>query len=255
MVAESSPGRQKVVPGKNKVFNSFAEAVADIHDSASVLMMSFGGPAGVAQNLILALRDRGVKNLTAYSCPNMGFVGGIRQKPGFKPYVTPAVLVENHQVKKAVVSWAKGDAEFLNVLEQALRQGEEVEVEFLPLLVYATKIMAGGFRMAGFYSPIGAGTPYSKNRESRVFDDKEYLLEPSIRAQFGFVRAYKADDKGNLIYRGTMRGANSLIAQASEITIAEVDEIVERGELDPEQIITPGIFVDRIVKIPEGGWK
>ncbi len=240
---------------KSKICSSFVEAVADIPNGASIIAMSFAGPTGIAQNLVLALRDLGAKDLVFYALPNFGTVGRVTTRPGFKPYIAPAILVENHQVKKAIVSWGRGGADFLNVLEKVLREHQDVDIEFLPFGVFAQKVAAGGAGMGGFYSPIGVGTPYEIGKEKRVINGREYIFEPAIRADFGFIRAYKADTLGNLVYKGAMRGGNPLIAKACNTTIAEVDEIVEAGELSPEEIVTPGIFVDRIVEIPEGGHK
>lgn len=243
---------------KNKICRNPVDAVADIQDGASIMMMSFVGPAGIAQNLILALRDRGVKNLTVYA-NNMGVVGGVRVRPGLKSFITPGILVENHQVKRAVVSVlslkAYSSDQYASVLEKALRNGEDIQVDMVPAGVIAERIAAGGAGVGGFYSPVGVGTPYAEGKEKRVINGREYIFEPAIRARFGFVRAHKADKKGNLVYRGTGRCFNPLIAKACDITIAEVDEIVEVGKLSPEEIVTPGICVDRIVGIPEGGWK
>ena len=116
----------------------------------------------------------------------------------------------------------------------------------------AERIRAGGSGIGGFYTPTGIGTVLEEGKEKKIIDGKEYILEKSLRADFSFIRAHKADKRGNLVYRGSERAANPYMAMAADITIAEVDEIVEVGELDPEVIVTPGIFVDRIVKIPEG---
>ena len=109
--------------------------------------------------------------------------------------------------------------------------------------------------MGPFYSPIGVGTVYERDKEKRVFNGQEYLLETPLRADYGFIRSCKADKLGNLIYKGTGRAANPLVAKACDITIAEVDELVEPGEIDPDQVVTPGIYIDRIIEIPEGAWK
>jgi len=236
----------------NKVYTSFDEVVADIPDGASVMMMSFLGPGGCPQNLILALKNLGVKNLDVYPCPNFGISAALKNKPGYRGYLQPDILVENGQVKKGHVTWARAVEGEYSAFEKAVLSGE-VEVEMIPLGVYAHRLRAGGSGMGAFYSPVGVGTVYERGKEKRLINGKEYLLEYPIRADYGFVRAYKADRMGNLIYRGSSRCFNPLIAKACNITIAEVDEIVEVGELDPEQIITPGIYVDRIVEIPEGG--
>jgi len=236
---------------RNKIYSGFDEAIADIIDGASVMMMSFSGPGGIPQNLIQALKNLGVKDLDVYAYSNFGYVG---QVPGFKKYTMPDILVENGQVKKAHVGWGRGAAGQHSYLEQAVLSGE-LEGEMIPQGVFAHRIRAGGSGMGAFYSPVGIGTIYEHGKEKRVIDGKEYLLEYPVRASYGFVRAYKADGLGNLVYNGTARGINPLVAKACDVTIVEVDEIVEVGELDPERIITPGIYIDRIVKIPEGGLK
>jgi len=237
---------------KNKIYRSFSEAIYDISDGGSVMMMSFIGPGGCPQNLIMALKNLGVKNLDVYACSNFGISGALKDKPGYREYVQPDILVQNGQVRKAHVTWARAVTGEYSAFEHAVRSGE-IEVEMIPLGVYAHRLRAGGSGVGAFYSPIGVGTVYERGKEKRIINGREYLLEYPIRANFGFIRAFKADTLGNLIYRGTSRCFNSLIAKASDVTIAEVDEIVEPGELDPEQIVTPGIYVDRIVEIPEGG--
>ncbi len=237
-----------------KIYSSFEQPISDIPDGASVMMMSFIGPGGSPQNLIMALKNLGVKNLDVYACANFGISGALKNKPGYRKYVQPDILVGNGQVNKAHVTWARAVTGEYSALEQAALSGE-VEVEMIPLGVYAHRLRAGGSGVGAFYSPVGVGTVYERGKEKRVINGREYLLEYPIRADFGFVRAYKADKMGNLIYRGTARCFNPLIAKACDITIAEVDEIVEVGELDTEQIVTPEIYVDRIVEIPEGGLK
>lgn len=234
---------------KNKIFGSFSEAIADIPDGATIMMHSFVGPSGVAQNLILALRSQGVKNLTVISC-NFGAVAGIRIKPGLKPYVTPGLLIETGQVRKAITGWAMGVEGQLCPLEEAMREGK-VEVELVPQGILAQRIRAGGAGFGGFYSPVGADTLLAEGKEIRVIDGKKYVLEKPLTADYAFVRAHKADKYGNLTYRFISRSYNPIIATAARTCIAEVDDIVEPGELDPEQVITPGCFIDRIVMMPK----
>ncbi len=239
---------------KNKIHSSFNEAIYDIPDGASVMLMSFIGPGGSPQNLLLALKNLGVKNLDVYACSNFGISGTLKDKPGYREYLQPDILVRNGQVKKAHVTWARAVTGEYSAFEGAARSGE-IEVEMIPLGVYAHRLRAGGSGVGAFYSQIGVGTPYERGKEKRSINGREYLLEYPIRAKFGFIRAFKADTMGNLVYRGTSRCFNPLIAKACDVTIAEVDEIVELGKLNPEQIVTPGLYVDRIVVIPEGGLK
>ena len=237
---------------KNKVFPSFDEAVADIPDGATIMMHYFIGPSGVPQNLIWALRNRGVKNLTLIaSCA--GASAGTRMKPGFKPVISPNSLIENGQVKKGIFSWAVSvDPEEPSPAEEAFRKGE-IELEPVPQGILAERIRAGAAGLGGFYSPVGIGTIIEEGKEKKVINGKEYILELPLRADYAFIRAYKADRFGNLIYRGGSRSFNPLMAMAAAISIAEVDEIVEPGEFDPEIIITPHVFIDRIVQIPPEG--
>jgi 3-oxoacid CoA-transferase A subunit len=237
---------------KNKIYSSFNEAIYDIPDGASVMMMSFLGPGGSPQNLIMALKNVGVKNLDVYACSNFGVSGPLKNKPGYREYIQPDILVQNGQVKKAHVTWARAVPGEYSAFADAVRSGE-VEVEMIPLGVYAHRLRASGSGVGAFYSPVGVGTVHERGKEKRIINGREYLLEYPIRANFGFIRAFRADTLGNLIYRGTSRCFNPLIAKACDVTIAEVDEIVEAGKLDPEQIVTPGMYIDRIVAIPEGG--
>lgn len=229
---------------KNKIWDSFDKAVVDIPDGASVLMFSWG-PAGTPQNLMRALYDKGAKNLTVIS---HNFVPGWFEK---EEYFTPYYLVR--QVKKLITAWPRPlGATIVPVETEELVKRGELELELTSHGTLAERIRAGGSGLGGFYSPVGVGTILEQGKEKKIIDGREYVLEKAIRADFGFVRAYKADKRGNLVYRGSGRACNPIIAMASDITIAEVDEIVEIGELDPEVIVTPGIFVDRIIKVPEG---
>jgi 3-oxoacid CoA-transferase A subunit len=238
---------------KNKIYPSFSEAVSDIPDGATLMVHSFIGPTGVAQNLIKALRDQGAKELTVISC-NFGTAGGTRIKPGIKPHILPGLLVENGQVKKAITGWAASVGPDTCLLEVAMREGK-VDVELVPQGILAERIRVGGTGLGGFYSPVGIGTLIAEGKESKVINGKEYILEYPLTADYGFVRAFKADTMGNLVYRLSQRSFNPLIATASRTVIAEVDEIVKPGELSPDEIITPSVFVDRIVKINEGSYR
>ncbi|MBI2832693.1 MAG: 3-oxoacid CoA-transferase subunit A [Chloroflexi bacterium] len=238
---------------KNKILNTFAEAVADIPHGASIMMSSWG-TAGTPFNLILALQDHGARNLT-YISQNIGGTHVIRQfpdKPGMTRYLDamPYILLHSKQIKKVIVTWGRGTDR--NPIEKMVNSGE-VQAEIVPLGILVERMRIGGAGLQGFYTTTGVGTFYEKGKETKVIDGQKCILELPLRADFGFVRAYKADTLGNLVYRMTSRSINPLVAKASTVTIAEVDEIVEAGELDPECIITPGLHIDRIVKIPEGG--
>lgn len=236
----------------DKVYDSFAQAVVDIPDGASIMIgLNVAGPAGVAQNLILALCEQGAKNLTIIAS-NFGWV---IQTGLARPFVTPAYLLEKGQIKKAVVNWTRANRPGEETpLEKAYKAGK-VEFELMPMGVQSARIKAAGMGMGAFYSPVGVGTIYEKGREKRIINGREYILEYPLSADYAFVRASKADKMGNLQFRGTERAFNVIIAKACRTTIAEVDELVAPGEIDPDQVVVPGIYVDRIVRIPEGGRK
>lgn len=232
---------------KARIYESFDEAIGDIFDGASLMVFCWG-VTGTPQNLIRALRDRGTKDLTLISHNLVpAFVG-----PNILwDVVTPYFLAD--QVKKLITAWPGTSIIGLESRMEERIRGGKTELELVSHGILVQRIRAGGSGIGGFYSPIGIGTVVEEGKERKVIDGREYILEKPLKADFGFVRAYKADRMGNLVYRGGGRACNPIIAMASRVTIAEVDEIVEVGELDPEVIVTPGIFVDRIVEVPEGG--
>lgn len=212
----------------NKVYNNAADAVADIKDGAVIMLGGFG-LCGIPENSIAALVKSGPKNLTCIS-NNAGVDGfGI------------GMMLEQKQVKKMVSSYVGENAEF----ERQLLSGE-LEVELIPQGTLATRCMAAGYGMPAVFTPAGVGTEVADGKETRVFNDKEYLLEYAFDSDFAIVKAWKGDTDGNLIYKDTARNFNPLMAMAGKITIAEVEELVQPGELDPNQIHTPGIYVHRI---------
>ncbi len=234
---------------RKKIIESFDEAVGDIPDGATIMMHCFAGPAGIAQNIISALVRRGSKNLTVISC---NFAPGFLAGCLIPEIITPLHLIKNNQVKKvitSVVSLKRVLPNYEDPLEIAVKQGK-IEVELVGQGTLAERIRAGGAGISGFYTHVGVGTILEKGKEKRIINGKECLLELSLTADFAFVRAAKSDNFGNLTYRGIARSYNPLIAAAAKVTIAEVDEIVNAGEMDPESIITPGIYVDRILKVP-----
>ena len=237
----------------NKIFNTFNEAVADIADEAIIMIGGFGHAIDKPQNLIKALREQGASNLTII-CNAAGVTGklGIGSLGG-KPFIDEELLVENGQVKKAICS---APASLVmskpNAFERLYAAGQ-VELEIVPQGTLAERIRAGGAGIGGFYTPTGAGTLIEEGKEKRVIGGREMLLEFALTADYALIKAYKADTMGNLTYRGIMRSFNAIMAPAARVTIAEVEQLVEVGELDPEVIITPGIFVDRIVVIPKEG--
>jgi len=219
----------------NKVFSSPEEAVADIADGSTIMFGGFG-VTGIPFTLIRALCKKGTRNITAVS----NSPGGRLEDSDL------SILFRNRQIKKVIASYPVY-ADKVNVFEQQYLKGE-VELEMVPQGTLAERIRAGGAGTAGFYTPTGIGTIVAEGKEKRTFDGKEYLLELALRADFALIKAHKADRMGNLTYRMSARNFNPVMAMAAKVTIAEVDEIVEVGQLDPETIITPGIFVKRIVK-------
>jgi len=220
----------------NKVFPGIDEAVADIPDNSSVVIGGFF-TAGGSISLVDALARQGAKNLTI-----------VVQSVGIGNWEINQLL-ENHQVGKVICNYPfYRSASKVSLFEQQLRNGE-VECEIYPMGTFVEKLRAGGAGIAGFYTPTGAGTSVAKGKECRVFNGKEYLLELALKTDYALIHAYKGDTLGNLIYRKTSRNYNPEMATAANITIAEVENIVETGEINPDSIHTPGIFVQRLVKI------
>jgi len=212
-----------------KVWNSFEEAVADIKDGDTLAVGGFG-LCGIPEKSIASLVQRGTKDLTVVS-NNCGVDDwGL------------GLLLANKQIKKMVASYVGEN----KIFEQQFLSGE-LEVELTPQGTLAERLRAGGAGIPGFYTATGVGTPIAEGKEVKVFGDKEYILEKGIVADFALVKAWKADKLGNLVFRKTSRNFNPLAAMAGKITIAEVEEIVEVGELDPDHIHTPGVFVQRVL--------
>jgi 3-oxoacid CoA-transferase A subunit len=236
---------------KNKVFPSFMEAVADIPDGATIMIGGFGHAVDRPQKLIAALRDQGARNLTLIA-NSAGVAGklGIGSLGG-KPFIDEEILVENRQIKKAICSVpASLVMSKPSAFERQYLAGE-VELEYVPQGTLAERIRAGGAGLGGFYTPTGVGTLVEKGKEKRIIDGKEMLLESALRADYALIKAYRADTMGNLVYRGIMRSFNAIMAAAAKVTVAEVEQVVEAGDLDPEIVVTPGIFIDRIVAMPK----
>lgn len=214
----------------DKVVKNEEEAVSDIFDGAVIMMGGFG-LCGIPENCISALLRKGVKDLTFIS-NNAGVDGfGI------------GLLLKTKQVKKMISSYVGENAEF----ERQLLSGE-LQVELIPQGTLAERIRAGGAGIPAFFTPAGYGTEVAQGKEVREFHGKMYLMEHWLKADFSIVKAWKGDRAGNLVYRGTARNFNPMMAAAGKITIAEVEELVEPGELDPNQIHTPGIYVQRIFR-------
>ncbi len=203
-------------------------AVRNVRDGATILMGGFG-LCGIPESLIAAVRRAGVKNLTIAS-NNAGVADfGI------------GLLLETHQVRKMISTYVGGNKVFE---QQALNK--EIEVELVPQGTLAERIRAGGAGIPAFYTPTGFGTLAAEGKETREFGGRMYVLEKALRGDFAFVKAWKGDRWGNLVYRKTARNFNPVMATAADTVIAEVEEIVEVGEIPPDQVHTPGIFVDAI---------
>jgi 3-oxoacid CoA-transferase subunit A len=216
----------------DKVVASAAQAVADVPDGALLVVGGFG-LCGIPENLIGALVERGVKDLTVVS-NNCGVDDwGL------------GLLLRTRQIRKMVSSYVGENAEF----ERQFLSGE-LEVELVPQGTLAERIRAGGAGIPAFYTPAGAGTLVAEGKETRSFGGRDYLLERGIVGDFSLVAAWKADRYGNLVYRKAARNFNPMAATAGRISIAEVEELVEPGDLDPECVHTPGVFVHRVVVAP-----
>ena len=212
----------------NKTVKNVSEACADIKDGATIMLGGFG-LCGIPENCIAELVKMNVKNLTCISnnagVDNFGL----------------GLLLHQKQIKKMISSYVGENAEF----ERQLLSGE-LEVDLIPQGTLATRCMAAGYGMPAIFTPAGVGTEVAEGKEIRNFNGKDYLLEYAFDADFAIVKAWKGDTAGNLIYKSTARNFNPMMAMAGKITIAEVEELVEAGELDPDQIHTPGIYVHRI---------
>ncbi|MBC7456638.1 MAG: CoA transferase subunit A [Bdellovibrionaceae bacterium] len=213
-----------------KVFSNAKEALNGVQDNMTYLVGGFG-LCGIPENCIEALRDSGVKNITCVS-----------NNAGVDDFGL-GLLLQTRQIKKMLSSYVGENATF----EKQYMSGE-LELEFCPQGTLAERLRAGGAGIPAFYTPTGVGTKIAEGKESRDFNGREFILEKSITGDFAFVKAWKGDKFGNLIYRKTARNFNPMIATAGKITVAEVEELVEIGELEPDQIHTPGVYVQRIFK-------
>jgi 3-oxoacid CoA-transferase subunit A len=213
----------------NKVLPSAADAVERIPDGATIMMGGFG-LCGIPETLIAALRARGTKGLTVIS-----------NNAGIDDFGI-GVLLRSRQVRKMIATYVGENKEFER---QFLTK--EIEVDLVPQGTFAERIRAGGAGIGGFFTPTGYGTLVSEGKETRVIDGTPYVLESPLKADFAFVKAWKGDRLGNLVYRKTARNFNPVMATAAAVTIAEVEHLVEPGELDPDQVVTPGIFVRYIL--------
>jgi 3-oxoacid CoA-transferase subunit A len=214
----------------NKVLASADEAVALIGDGASILMGGFG-LCGIPENLIAALHRRGTKDLTVIS-----------NNAGVDDFGI-GMLLRARQVRKMISTYVGENKEF----ERQFLSGE-LEVELVPQGTFSERIRAGGAGIGGFFTPTGYGTLVAEGKETRTIEGKPFVLELPIRADFAFVKAWKGDRVGNLVYRRTARNFNPVMATAAAVTIAEVEQLVEPGAIDPDHVVTPGIFVKHILQ-------
>ncbi|MFQ3587928.1 MAG: CoA transferase subunit A [Fimbriimonadaceae bacterium] len=217
----------------NKITGSAAEALDGLLFDGMTIMAGGFGLCGIPENLILALRDSGVRNLTVISnnCGVDDFGLGL--------------LLQTRQIRKMVSSYVGENAEF----ERQFLSGE-LELEFNPQGTLAERIRAGGAGIPAFYTKTGYGTVVAEGKETRQFGDDWYVMETGLVADLSIVKAWRADEAGNLVYRKTARNFNPMMAAAGKVTVAEVEEIVPVGEIDPDQVHTPGIFVKRLLKGP-----
>ena len=216
----------------NKVVATADDAVAQIPDGASIMMGGFG-TCGIPEHLIAALHRRGSKNLTVIS-----------NNAGIDDYGV-GILLRSHQIKKMIATYVGENKEF----ERQYLQ-KEIEVELVPQGTFSERMRAAGAGIGGFFTPTGAGTLIAEGKESRVINGRTYILEAPLHADFAFVKAWKGDHAGNLVYRKTSRNFNPMMATAARHTIAEVEQLVETGALEGDSIHTPGIFVKRILQGP-----
>ena len=216
----------------NKVVKDAREAIerAGIKDGATIVLGGFG-LCGIPENLIIALRDSGVKDLTCVS-----------NNAGIDDYGL-GLLLQTRQIRKMVSSYVGENATF-----EKQYLGGELEVELIPQGTLAERVRAGGAGIGGFYTPAGVGTIVADGKETRILNGREYVLEMPIRGDFAFVKAWKGDKAGNLIYRMSARNFNPMAATAGNVTLAEVEHLVEPGQIDPDHVVTPGIFVNWILQ-------
>jgi len=214
----------------NKVLPTADAAVALVSDGATIMMGGFG-LCGIPENLIRALHKRGTKGLTIVS-----------NNAGVDEFGV-GMLLRTRQVRKMISTYVGENKEF----ERQYLNGE-MEVELVPQGPFSERIRAGGAGIGGFFTPTAYGTIVAEGKETRVIDGKHYVLERSLKADFAFVKAWKGDRVGNLVYRRTARNFNPVMATAARVTIAEVEELVEPGQIDPDHVVTPGIFVKHIIR-------
>lgn len=217
----------------NKIVNSTKEAVADIFDGSTVMISGFG-EAGSPVELIHSLIDKGSKNLTIIS--NNAGSGNVGL----------AALIENKQVKKIICSFPRT---VISVVFPEMYRKGEIELELVPQGTLAERIRAAGAGIPAFYTPTSVNTPLAKDKETRTFNGKTYVLEHALNADFALVKCYAADKYGNLIYNKTARNFGPIMCMGAKTSIVQAKKIVGLGEIDPECVVTPGVFVNRVVEV------
>ena len=229
---------------RSKVVGSFAEAVAGIEDGSSILVAGFGEP-GTPHNLVGALYEQGASELTLIA----NGAGG----PRADGVITTGNLVEAGRVRRAILAFTASTHPSRQSPLERLHESGEVEAETTPQGTLAERIRAGGAGIPAFYTPAGVGTEVAEGKEHREFGGRTYVLEEAIVADYALIRCWKADTFGNLVFRRAQRNFNPIMAMSANCTLVEAEEVVEVGELDPDLIHTPGIFVERVVSIPDAG--
>jgi len=214
----------------NKVVASAAEAIADIPSGATLHVGGFG-LCGIPERLIAALREAGTTDLTVVS-----------NNAGVDDFGL-GLLLQTRQIRKMISTYVGENDTF----EEQFLDGS-LEVDLVPQGTFAERIRAAGAGIPAFYTPTGVGTVVADGKEARIFDGREFVMERALHADFALIKAWKADDAGNLVYRKTARNFNPMMATAATVTIAEVEELVPAGEIDPDQVHTPGIFVQRVLR-------
>jgi 3-oxoadipate CoA-transferase alpha subunit len=227
----------------SKLFATFEEAVADIPDGSSIMVGGFAS-AGVPYNLVRALYFQGASDLTLIA--NSGGAG----REGM---ITTANLIDDRRVRKVVFAFTAGTHPSRPVSLQLLEEAGEIEAELVPQGTLAERIRAAGAGIPAFYTPASVGTALAEGKEHRDFGGRTYVMEPALPADYAFVRAWKADEFGNLQFHQSARNFNPIMAMAASCTIVEAEDVVPAGSLDPDFVHTSGVYVHRIVKIPADG--
>ena len=228
---------------KSKIYSTFDESVADVPNGATIMFPGFGG-TGIPRNLIAALLQQGAKNLTGIS----NGAGGRDNK------VDVSVLIEAGQMKKMICSFTSPTHPSRISTFVRMYNNDEIEGEVIPQGTLAERIRAAAAGIGGFYTPTGVGTELADDKGHREINGRMHILEHPLHADYAFIRAWTADTLGNLQFRLAQRNFNPIMGMAAKITIVEVEnDIVEAGALDPDHIHTPGVYVDRIVRIPQDG--